>query len=265
MSALNTILTALQNVIPSFARSDGSIEAKIIDVVSTYADSEAIERQNTLNVINAALAAQKVTNVDYYRRKAIEFQAGDVLTYDSVNQGGYYVNVDESKRVVKQAYVAGQYPLFTLLVNAIGSDNHLRKLTAEELASFKTYFEAFQPIGLNINITSYEVAKIEDPGISIYVRAGSDAGSVAQKINEALTSYEGVLRSQNTVTLTEIVDIMQSVSDVTAIGFNDPVATEVQLDGTTRETRPVNGVFDLTNGAFTFVTEITTDHVKTLR
>lgn len=265
MSALDTILSALQNLLPTFAKSAGSIEAKIIDVVATYADSEAIERRNTLDTINAALAAQKVTNIEYYRRKAVAFQIGDIISHDPVNQGAYYANIDPNKQIIKQAYVAGAHPLFTLLVNAVGSDGHLRKLTTDEIASFTTYFAAFQPIGLSINVTSYDVAKIQDDGISIFVRGGTDAGGVAQRINEALLAHENTLRDKNTVSLTEIVDVIQTSPEVLAVGFKDITATEVQLDGTTRQTRPINGIFDLTNGAFTFVTEITVAHIKTLR
>ena len=75
MGAITTIMQALQAFLPTFARSDGSIEAKIIDVVGTYADSEAIERRNTLDAINNALANQRITTKEYYRRKAVMFQA----------------------------------------------------------------------------------------------------------------------------------------------------------------------------------------------
>lgn len=53
-------MAALQKLLPSFAKSNGSIEAKIIDVVGTFADTEKIERENTLAAINAALASQKL-------------------------------------------------------------------------------------------------------------------------------------------------------------------------------------------------------------
>ncbi|NLV87542.1 MAG: hypothetical protein GX025_10075 [Clostridiales bacterium] len=265
MGAVSKILEALQIVLPDFANSDGSIENKIIDTVGSYADSETVERNNTLATINAALANQKVTNKTYYRRKAVAFQLGDMLIYDSINQGAYYATIDPGKQLVKQAYVTGSYPLYTLFVNAIGADGHLRKLTTGELDAFRTYFEAFQPIGLKISITSMDVANITDPGILIYVRAGADAGMVATEINANLLAYESVFRENNKVALTEILDVIQQQPDVVAVGFNDPIASEMQLSGEIRATRPVEGLFDLVNGAFIFATEITASHIKVMQ
>lgn len=266
MGAVNTIMSALQTLIPSFAKSNASIEAKIIDVVGTYADTEKIERDNTLEVIGEALATQKVTTIEYYRRKAVAFQLGDTLVYDPINQGGYYETVNTENQIVKQAYIVGSYPIFTLLVNKLGPDGHLTTLTADELASFKTYFQAFQPLGMNLNISSLNVAQISDPGIIIYVRAGSDAASVADQINANLTANEAVLRSNNKVSLTEISDIIQSQSDVLAVSFSSQLsATEEQLSGQEVTVFPTNGLFNLTNGAFTFATQITPGMIKVLQ
>lgn len=265
MGAATTIWNALKTVLPGLAESDASIESKIVDVVGTFADSEAIERQNTLDTINNALAMQKVTTMEYYRRKAVAFQSGDQLSYDPVNFGGYYPSVDTSKQIIKQAYITGGYPSYTLLVNKIGSDGHLTTLTDSELSSFKTYFDAFTPVGLILNIVSLPVAKITDPGLVIYVRSGSDAGSIASQINDAFLNGESVMRKNNLVTLTELVDTMQSIQGVEAVGLSNPVATEVDLSGVTRTIKPEAGVFHLTNGAFTFGTTITTDMIKVLQ
>lgn len=265
MSALTTIMDALTALIPGFARSDGSIEAKIIDVVATYADSEAIERANTVSTINSALANQRITNRDYYRRKSVAFQIGNELQYDPVSQAPYYAELQPEAQIVKQSYIVGSYPEFTNLVNAIGNDGHLRVLTEEELASFRTYFEAFQPLGLQINVNSLEVAKISDPGITIYVQTGSDAQKIVDELKAAFLTYESVLRRTNTVSLSELEDVMQSVSGVLAIGWGNPVATEQQIDGTYAQTFPQQGLFSLVNGAFTYVTDFTTANVKTLQ
>lgn len=262
---MGKIMDALNVILPGFIKSNAQIEAKIIDATEAFAASEAIERQRTLDLINSALANQKITTVEYYRRKAVTFQKGDILIYDPINQGGYYDPVDPESQIIKQAYITGTYPNFTLLVNAVDSNGHLRKLDANELASFKTYFEAFQPIGMEINITSLSVAQVTDPGLSIYVRPGTDAGAAASAIQANLTAHESVLRTSNAVTLTEIEDVIQQYSQVLAVGFGNIQATEQALDGSTRTVTPVNGVFDLTNGAFTLATPITTSMIKVLQ
>lgn len=263
MSGLDTILRALQQVLPSFAKSDGSIEAKMIDVVGTYADSEAAERANTLTTIQKALATQKVTTVNYYRQKAAEFQYGNELQYDPVNQGGYYDPVIPENRIVKQAFIVGTFPNFVLLVNAVGEGGHLRRLNDAELASFKSYFQAFQPIGLNIAINSFTVSQIHDDNIAIYIRKGSDAATVLANVKKNLIDYEATLRPHNTVSLTEIVDVIQREPGVVSVGFSNPYAVETSIDGVSRNVTPVLGVFDLLNGAFTFATELTLANIKT--
>ena len=265
MGAVTIIKQALQRVLPALNTSNGSIESKIIDVVGAYADSEAVERRNTLNEINNALANQKVTTVEYYRRKAIEFQLGGILVYDPINQGGYYESVSTTQQIVKQAYIVGGFPNYSLLVNKIGNDGHLTTLSSGELASFKTYFDAFQPLGLHLNIASLDVAKIYDPDIVIYVRAGSNATEVADQINANLIAHEQVLRKTNTVSLSEIEDVIQQQPDVLAVGFSDPKAVEVNLAGEEQEVKPIKGLFSLTNGAFIFGTTITPSMIKVLQ
>lgn len=264
MGAVDIIRKALSVALPNLAVSNGSIEQKIVDVVGTFADSEAIERQNTLNTINSALASQKVTTVEYYRRKAVEFQEGDELVYDSVNQGGYYETINEDKRIIKQAYFAGAYPYFTLFVNKVGDDGRLTTLTETQLNGFKTYFEAFRPLGLSVTIESKRVAEITDPAITIYVQAGADSAKIASEINENMRAYEQTLRRNNLVSLTEISDIIQKSPEVLAVGFGSPTATEYMSGGATT-INPTQGVFRLTTGVFTFATEITTNMIKVLQ
>lgn len=266
MKAIDVILNAMQTVFPTFARSDGSIEAKLIDVVGTYADSEAIERQNTLNVINKSLANQRITRKEYYRRKSVAYQEGDTLSYDSVNQGAYYSVIDENKQIVKQSYIVGEFPLFTNLVNALDdATGHLRKLTTSELSSFTGYFEAFQPIGMNITVQSLDAAKISDDGMKIYVRAGADLQAVLDDIKSKLLAYETILRPVNTVTLTEIADLMQQNESVVAIGWANPVAVETLISGATQDTYPVLGVFELASGVFIFDTDLQISNLQTIQ
>lgn len=265
MGAVSVIMDALTRAMPELRVSNASIEAKIIDVVGSYADSEAVERENTLKTIQKALASQKVTTVEYYRRKAVEFQLGDNLVYDPINQGGYYATVDEEKRIIKQAFIAGSFPNYTLLVNTVGRDGHLTTLTSSELGAFRTYFSAFQPIGLRIGIGSLSPAVITDPSLVVYVRDGVDAAKVANDINSAFTAAESVLRNTNIVSLTELSDLIQSIDGVVAVSFGDISAREVGIDGVERTLRPAQGLFQLTAGAYTFGTTITTSMIKTLQ
>ena len=149
-------------------------------------------------------------------------------------------------------------------MNVIGDDGHLAALSKSQLASFKTYFTAYQPIGLDLNILSLPVAQITDPGIVIYVSKGTDAAEAVATIQQNLTAHEQVLRKNNVVSLTEIEDVIQQFSQVQAVGFSDIVATETSLSGEQVTVRPMNGIFNLTNGAFTFATQLTTSNIKVL-
>lgn len=264
MGAASKIRQALETVLPNLATSGGSIEQKIIDVVGTYADSEKIERDNTLAIINKALAEQKITTVDYYRKKASEYQQGDTLSYDPVNFGAYYADVNPSNRLVKSVYVVGQHPEYTMIVNKVGSDGHLAKLSAAELGGFKTYFNAFQPIGLAMNVLSLDVAVITAPNMVIYVEAGTDANEAATRINENLLAAESEYRPLNTLTVSEIADIIQRFNGVRAVYFGEVTATQTLLTGNVVTTAPDKGILRLVTGAFRFGTTITTEMIKVL-
>lgn len=265
MSALDIITAGLAKMLPDFNKSDGTIESKIIDVVATFADTEAIERKNSINIIFDALANQKVTTKEYYRRKAVLFQTGSLLKYHPINQGGYYDPVKPENQIIKQAYVAGEYPLYTLLVNALDTNGHLRKLTFIELAAFRGYFSAFQPLGMDLNISSLDAARMYVPDLKIYVQTGTNASDAADAINANLLAHEQTFRTYNTVSLTEVEDVIQQFSGVIAVNLGGQVyAEETQLDGTVVTTLPIDGIFTLINGAYTFATPITVDNIKVL-
>ena len=264
MGAVDKILAALrrQDVFGMhFAKSSASIEAKIIDVVGTYADSEAIERENTLNVISNALASQKVTGVEYYRRKAVEYQPNSTLAFDSVNQGAYYPDFDPNQQLVKQACIVGDFPRYALRVNKIGENGHLVKLTeglegeeSNELAGFASYFEHFQPLGLTLAIQTFAVARISDPNLVVYIQPGYDAQSIAASINEAFKNLESVLRTTNKVSVTELSDTIQSVQGVRAVAFSPALsAIDTNTSGQEVIVQPEQGLFNLTTNAFSFV------------
>ena len=265
MKAITKILGAMKEAFSTFAGSNGSIEGKLIDVVGTYADSEAVERQNTLDVIQIALANQKVTRKEYYRRKSVAYQQGDTVVYDPINLGAYYENIDESKQIIKQSYIVGDFPTFTNLVNAIDdSTGHLRQLTISELSSFSVYFNAFQPLGMSIQVQSLNVALIRDNNIVIYVRSGSDMQKTLDEIKDNLKAHEQTLREFNEVTLTEIEDVIQKSNSVVAVGWDKPLAFESLLSGGSRTIAPSYGVFNLLTGVFIFDTELTLSNLKIL-
>lgn len=263
MGAVSTIMSALSRFVPDFIRSDGQIEAKIIDVVGSYADAEALERENTLNIIFEALADRQPSQASYYRRKAMEFQYGDPVLYEPINQRAYYNPVNPSAQIIKQAYITGEYPNYVLLVNGVNAAGHLRKLTTDELNAFTTYFSEFQPF-TPITVNSTEVAQISDANLVIYVRRGTDAQEAVNQIKLNLTAYESEFRRTNKVSVTEIVDVIQRYAPVTAVSMSSARAVETALDGSQQTVFPEQGVFNLTTGVFTFTTEITTNLIKTL-
>lgn len=266
MGAVNTIMNVLQEALPLLGVSNGSTEAKMVDVVGSYADAEAIERQNSVNVINTALAQQRITRQEYYRRKSVAYQEGYSLSYDTVNQGAYYETIDEESQIVKQSYIVGSFPLFTNLLNAIDEvTGHLRELTETELTSFSGYFNAFQPIGMDITLQSLPAAQISDDGMRIYVQAGADLQAVLDDIKVNLLAHETVLRPINTVTLTEIEDVMKLNEDVKAIGWSNPEAFETLLDGSTRTTSPELGIFNLVSGVFIFATDLQLSNLEIIQ
>lgn len=279
MGAVDKILTTLRTVLPTLAVSNGSIEQKIIDVVGTYADSEAIERENTLTTIRTALANQKITSIEYYRRKAVEFQVDtpidEATMLDPVNFGFRYTSIDPAKQIIKQACIVGDFPNYVMRVNKFDeTTQRLAALTDDEKEGFDNYFAYFQPLGLNMDVQSYDPAIITDPNLVVYIAGGYDGAVVAQEINQAFIDKQKELRRTNKVTISELVDTIQSVAGVRAVGFSNSLsATDTNLQGDQTTIRPEAGIFNLFTNAFVFgksydgenVTSITADMIKVLQ
>lgn len=271
MGAADKIRNALRTALPSLAVSNGSIEQKIIDVVGTYADSEAVERENTLTTIRTALAEQKTTSIEYYRRKAVEFQVDtpidEATMLDPVNFGFRYTSTDPAKQIVKQACIVGAFPNYVMRVNKFDEiAQRLAPLSQDELNSFDDYFAYFQPLGLNMDVQSYDPAIITDPNLVVYIAGGYDGSVIAQEINQAFIDKQKELRRTNKVTLSELVDTVQSVAGVRAVGFSSRLsATDVNLQGSPITITPEAGLFNLFTNAFVFGTEVTANMIKVLQ
>lgn len=271
MGAVDKIRDALRTALPSLAVSNGSIEQKIIDVVGTYADSEAIERENTLTTIRTALAEQKTTSIEYYRRKAVEFQVDtpidEAAMLDPVNFGFRYTEIDPTKQIIKQACVVGAFPNYVMRVNKFDeATQRLAALTDDEKEGFDNYFAYFQPLGLNMDVQSYDPAIITDPNLVVYIAGGYDGAVVAQEINQAFIDKQKELRRTNKVTISELVDTIQSVAGVRAVGFSNSLsATDANLQGNPVTIVPEAGIFNLFTNAFVFGTKITADMIKVLQ
>lgn len=279
MGAVDKIKEALHTVLPTLAVSNGSIEQKIIDVVGTYADSEAIERENTLTTIRTALAEQKTTSIEYYRRKAVEFQVGTTIDeetmLDPVNFGFRYTSIDPAKQIIKQACIVGSFPDYVMRVNKFDeTTQRLAALTEGEIESFRSYFAYFQPLGLDILVQSYDPAIITDPNLVVYITGGYDGSAVAEEINQAFIDKQKTLRRTNKVTISELVDTIQSVAGVCAVGFSDSLkARDVNSQGISTDISPERGVFNLFTNAFVFgksydgenVAPITADMIQVLQ
>jgi phage-related protein len=118
---------------------------------------------------------------------------------------------------------------------------------------------------MDINVQSLEAAKISDDGIQIYVRAGADLQAVLDGVKANLLAHEVTLRPFNTVTLSEIEDVIQLHESVHAVGWDNPKALETLLNGSTQTTYPNLGVFELVSGVFTFDTDLQIDNIQTLQ
>jgi hypothetical protein len=271
MGAVDKIRNALRTALPSLAVSSGSIEQKIIDVVGTYADSEAIERENTLTTIRTALAEQKTTSIEYYRRKAVEFQVDtpidEATMLDPVNFGFRYTEIDPAKQIVKQACIVGDFPNYVMRVNKFDeATQRLAPLSQSELDSFDDYFAYFQPLGMNMDVQTKDPAIITDPNLVVYIAGGYDGATVAQEINKAFIDKQKVLRKTNKVTLSELVDTIQNINGVRAVGFSSALsATDTNLQGDPVTIVPEAGIFNLFTNAFVFDTSVTADMIKVLQ
>lgn len=104
--------------------------------------------------IDARINRLPVASVQWYRQKALEYQHGDAIYWDPLKSQMSYLEVDESKRVVKYAAVRDLDTFIRILVNEENEDGSPKALSEEVMVPFKQYINQIKVAGVMVDVQS---------------------------------------------------------------------------------------------------------------
>lgn len=205
-----------------------SLEAILIFIFSTSAwlleqlwDTFRVETEKRIN-------DAYVTSRQWYYRKALEFQKGDSLEFDSKTYSYRYPVIDESKQIVKNVAVRQVVDMEVTKLKIYFSDGSKQPLTGDLRNSFETYMREIGAAGTHYLF----VSEAPDP-LRIHLRVyydplvldskGTRLEGDGKPVEETIETYLNTLEYGGTFYASKLVDMIQNTEGV----------EDVELDGTT--------------------------------
>lgn len=225
-----------------------SLEAILIFIFSTSAwlleqlwDTFRVETEKRIN-------DAYVTSRQWYYRKALEFQKGDSLEFDSKTYSYRYPVIDESKQIVKNVAVRQVVDMEVTKLKIYFSDGSKQPLTGDLRNSFETYMREIGAAGTHYLF----VSEAPDP-LRIHLRVyydplvldskGTRLEGDGKPVEETIETYLNTLEYGGTFYASKLVDMIQNTEGV----------EDVELDGTTwKGTQENRRRIDADSGSFVY-------------
>lgn len=225
-----------------------SLEAILIFIFSTSAwlleqlwDTFRVETEKRIN-------DAYVTSRQWYYRKALEFQKGDSLEFDSKTYSYRYPVIDESKQIVKNVAVRQVVDMEVTKLKIYFSDGSKQPLTGDLRNSFETYMREIGAAGTHYLF----VSEAPDP-LRIHLRVyydplvldskGTRLEGDGKPVEETIETYLNTLEYGGTFYASKLVDMIQNTEGV----------EDVELYGTTwKGTQENRRRIDADSGSFVY-------------
>lgn len=169
-----------------------------------------------------------VTSLSWYYRKALEFQKGDALEFDSKTYSYKYPIIDINKQIIKNVAIRQVTDENVTKLKVYFSDENKQPLSSDLRTSFETYMREIGAAGTHYLF----VSEAPDP-LRVHLRiyydplvldsTGTRLEGGGKPVEETVESYLNALEYGGTFYASKLIDMIQ-----TAQGVKD-----VELDGTT--------------------------------
>lgn len=190
-----------------------------------------------------------VTSLSWYYRKALEFQKGDPLEFDSKTYSYRYPIIDVTKQIVKNVAIRQVTDENVTKLKVYFSDENKQPLSPDLRTSFETYMREIGAAGTHYLF----VSEAPDP-LRVHLRiyydplvldsTGTRLEGGGKPVEETVESYLNALEYGGTFYASKLIDMIQ-----TAQGVKD-----VELDGTTWQgTKENRRRIDAVSGSFAYV------------
>lgn len=189
-----------------------------------------------------------VTSLSWYYRKALEFQKGDPLEFDSKTYSYIYPIIDVNKQIVKNVAIRQVTDENVTKLKVYFSDENKQPLSPDLRTSFETYMREIGAAGTHYLF----VSEAPDP-LRVHLRiyydplvldsTGTRLEGGGKPVEETVESYLNALEYGGTFYASKLIDMIQ-----TAQGVKD-----VELDGTTWQgTKENRRRIDAVSGSFAY-------------
>ena len=189
-----------------------------------------------------------VTSLSWYYRKALEFQKGDALEFDSKTYSYKYPIIDINKQIVKNVAIRQITDDNVTKLKVYFSDEKKQPLTGDLRTSFESYMREIGAAGTHYLF----VSEAPDP-LRVHLRiyydplvldsTGTRLEGGGKPVEETVESYLNALEYGGTFYASKLIDMIQ-----TAQGVKD-----VELDGTTWQgTKENRRRIDAVSGSFSY-------------
>jgi len=173
--------------------------------------------------VTQKLTEEKAHTARWYRSKALAFQFGFDLNYDTdtFNNEGYTTDQIENSKIIKYSAVVEAENDSRLIVKIAGeTDGELNKLNDQEVKSFKAYMQEIRDAGVKLTVINYEADKLfldlmiyYDP--LVLSSNGQHLGDPDKyPVNDAIQQYMRELPFNGELVLAHLVDRLQRVEGV---------------------------------------------------
>lgn len=195
-----------------------SLESIIIFIVATAIWLLEVIVSQKETELESQIASEYPYSIPWYYNKALQFQLGDWLAFDSSYKFTYPV-IDEDKQIVKFVAIREREVDGVTTLQIFATKAAKDALTEDELAAFTAYIQQigaagthFEFISLAPDTISLEMVCVYNPQLLSF--EGERLAGGGKPVNEAIEAYLDGIKYGGSFTRTKLVDAIQVANGV---------------------------------------------------
>lgn len=189
---------------------------------------------------------QRYGSIDWYKKKAKEFQLGDPLLFDSDTGLYSYALIDPLKQIVASVAVGESDQDQELLIKVAKDDGGvLVPLDSGELLLFNSYISEIRVAGVDFQGLSLE-ADVIDSVATVYYDGNYTLNDIQTAINDVLNTYKNDFSFNGVVLKNDVIRLIRNVAGIDDVLFSSFTGKQGQLlpAEVVRDYNTVSGYFN---------------------
>jgi len=213
-----------------------SLESIIIYIVATAIWLLEVIVSQKETELESQIASEYPYSISWYYNKALSFQLGDWLAFDTNYKFSYPV-IDEAKRIVKFVAIRQREVEGVTTLQVFSTKAAKEALIEDEMAAFTAYMQQIGAAGTHFEFISLPPDNISLELVCVYnpqllTLQGDRLGSSGKPVNEAIEAFLDGIKYGGSFSRTKLIDAIQMASGVIDIELGN-----VLLNGVLNATR----------------------------